>query len=113
MAFVAALAAALSVLLMIWAAPAAVSWRLQTVESGVADHACEPACGISVMLSSIIASLQAGAALEPALERAFDSVFPERRCGVLVRATCATPLRPATGMPSVCMPYAMARATWM
>ena len=32
---------------------------------------------------------------------------------VLVRATCATPLRPATGMPSVCMPYAMARATWM
>lgn len=81
MAFVAALAAALSVLLMIWAAPAAVSWRLQTVESGVADHACEPACGISVMLSSIIASLQAGAALEPALERAFDSVFPERRCG--------------------------------
>ena len=108
MAFVAALAAALSVLLMIWAAPAAVSWRLQTVESGVADHACEPACGISVMLSSIIASLQAGAALEPALERAFDSVFPERRC-----ATCATPLRPATGMPSVCMPYAMARATWM
>ncbi|MCB5659005.1 hypothetical protein LIQ27_23225, partial [Bacteroides fragilis] len=68
MAFVAALAAALSVLLMIWAAPAAVSWRLQTVESGVADHACEPARGISVMLSSIIASLQAGAALGRALE---------------------------------------------
>lgn len=113
MAFVAALAAALSVLLMIWAAPAAVSWRLQTVESGVADHACEPACGISVMLSSIIASLQAGAALEPALERAFDSVFPERRCGGARARHMRDPLRPATGMPSVCMPYAMARATWM
>lgn len=78
MAFVAALATALSVLLMIWAAPAAVSWRLQTVGSGVAGHVREPACGTSVMLSSIIASLQAGAALEPALERAYDSVCAPR-----------------------------------